>query len=185
MISSLRQAEVMFEKLLRDRNIHIARREARVKPGNTRFYTEGSELYHMKFTKKPFRPDPDKQGPARELHLKLHFAINTFEVRSSSALEVSEAGTMVGIDQDLILDLITAEQRGLTTYVVTMLEREVTLWLPGADFYSFVMRYDTFIKFPRSGVPVCYVPTGFFLLWSDPKQAFPGVGNEGALACTQ
>ena len=124
----------MFEKLLRDRDIHIAKKESRIKPGNTRIYTEGSELYHLKFTKIPFRPDPDKQGPARELHLKLHFAINTFEIRSFNALEESEVGTMVGIDEDLVLNLLKEEEKGFTTYVVTVLEREVTLWIPGSGY---------------------------------------------------
>jgi hypothetical protein len=173
MISSLQDAEAMFQKLLRDRDIAITKKESRVKPGNTRIYTQGSELYHLKFTKKPFRPDPDKQGAARELHLKLHFAIDTFQLRSFNSLEATEVGTMVGLDEDLVLTLMKEEQRGLTCYVVTVLEREVALWIPVSDFYSFVMRYDTFIKFPRSGVPVCYVPTGFFLTWSDPKSAVP------------
>lgn len=178
MISSLSQAEVMFEKLLRDRNIIISKKESKIKPGNSCFYTDGSELYHLKFTKVPFKPDADKTGPARELHLKLHFAINTFEARCSNVIESSEIGTMVGIDEDLILNLISYEKRGFSTYVVTILEREAALWITGSEFYNFVMRYDTFIKFPRSGVPVCYVPTGYFLSWSDPKVAFPSIPNK-------
>jgi hypothetical protein len=173
MITNLRQAEQLFERFLRDRQIIVERKDGRIKPGNTRFITNGGEVYHVKFTKRPFRPDPDKQGPARELHLKLHFAISTFQTRSLRAIHESEIGTMVGIDEDLVLQLIDFEREGFSTYIVTILEREVALWLSGADFYNFVMRYDTFIKFPRSGVPVCYVPTGYFLTWSNPLAGFP------------
>ena len=175
MISTIGEAEKLIASLLFQRGVEIERTEHRVKPGNTRLYTNRDEIYHVKFTKVPFRPDPDKQGPARELHLKLQFAITTFEYRALGALRPEELGTMVGIDEDLVLDLCDLASKGRQAYVATVLEREAVLWMPASDFYNFVMRYDTFIKFPRSGVPVCYAPTGYFLTWSEPTKAVPAV----------
>lgn len=174
-ISSLNEAERAFRASLAARGILVKRTESAIKPGNTRLYTDNLEIFHLKFTRTPFRPDADKQGPARELHLKLHFAMQTFEYRSNSALIPQELGTMVGIDEDLILQLLEFARQGYRTYVVTMLSRGLTLWLEAQSFYEFVMRYDTFIKFPRSGVPVCYVPTGYFLAWAEVKVAPPVV----------
>lgn len=175
MISTLKESENHFQVLLNERGIVIDKIESQVKPGNSLIYTTTNEIYHLKYTKNAFRPDPDKQGPARELHLKLHFAINTFQNRSINSLLPSEVGTLVGIDEDLILNLIELENKGHKTIIVTVLERGISLWVPGYDFYSFVMRYDTFIKFPRSGVPVCYAPTGYFLAWGLPIQAYPEI----------
>jgi len=172
-IMNLGEAERKFLESLTERNVKIAKVESRVKPGNTRIFTENNDIYHLKFTRSPFRPDADKQGPARELHLKLQFAMNTFEYVSGDLLNPDERGTMVGIDEDLLLALIDFSDRGHKTFVVTTLARAQTLWLPGVDFYNFVMRHDTFIKFPRSGVPVCYVPTGYFFPWAEVQLGFP------------
>ena len=167
-IRNLTEATDYFQDTLAKRQIKIQRIESKVKTGNSRLFTESGEVYHLKFTRKPFRPDADKRGPARELHLKLHFAMENFEYRSGTLLTPSERGTMVGIDEDLLLHLLDLVQKGLNAYVVTILGRGMTLWLEANDFYNFVMRYDTFIKFPRSGVPVCFAPTGYFLPWANP-----------------
>lgn len=175
MINNLREAEMHFEDLLNKRNLDVCKKEQRIKPGNTRYYTTSNEIYHIKYTKKPFKPDPDKHGPARELHLKLHYAINAFQYRASNTLLESEIGTMVGIDEDLSIYLTSSSKAGYMSYIVTILERGVTLWISSLDFYNFTMRHDTFIKYPRSGIPVCYVPTGYFLNWSDPLTALPKI----------
>lgn len=167
-IRSLDEATQAFRSSLAQRGISLEKTQARIKPGNSRLFTTGREVYHLKFTNVPFRPDADKQGGARELHLKLHFAMQTFEFRSESHLTSTEKGTMVGVDEDLVLSLLELSREGYSTYVVTVLARGLILWLEANDFYNFVMRYDTFIKFPRSGVPVCYVPTGYFLTWAEP-----------------
>jgi len=172
-ILSLSEAVSVFEQSLRLRNIDIVKKEDYVKPGNARLFSNNNEIFHIKFTRTPFRPDAAKAGPARELHLKLHFAMQQFEYNAGHLLKPEEKGTMVGIDDDLVLALIDYSQKGFSTYIVTALARGIFLWLPGVEFYEFVMRYDTFIKFPRSGVPVCYVPTGHFQLWQEPKVGFP------------
>ena len=173
MISTITDAERLIASLLNQRGVTIESIESRVKPGNSRLFTNKGEVYHVKFTKVPFRPDADKQGAARELHLKLQFAMKTFEYRSADVLQPEERGTMVGIDEDLLLALCQLASGGKQAYVTTVLEREVVLWISADEFYNFVMRYDTFMKFPRSGVPVCYAPTGYFLTWSGPKAAVP------------
>ena len=175
MITSITEAERIVVSLIHRSESKIEKKESRVKPGNSRLFTNSNEVYHVKFTKVPFRPDTDKKGAARELHLKLQFAINTFQNRSSHLLLVSELGTMVGIDEDLILNLCELESKGKDAFIVTVLERELVLWLPVNEFYNFVMRYDTFMKFPKSGVPVCYVPTGYFLSWADPIKSYPKI----------
>ena len=175
MISTIVEAEKLIAKLLLQRGVEIEQTQQRIKPGNTRLFTNKDEIYHVKFTKVPFRPDSDKQGPARELHLKLKFAITTFEYRAIGTLRSDECGTMVGIDEDLVLDLCDLASKGKQAYVATVLEREAVLWMPAYEFYNFVMRYDTFMKFPRSGVPVCYAPTGYFLAWCEPTKAVPSV----------
>lgn len=175
MITNILEAELLVESLINRSESRVEKKESRVKPGNSRLYTNSNEVYHVKFTKVPFRPDSDKQGGARELHLKLQFSINTFQNRNSHLLLASELGTMVGIDEDLILDLCEFESKGKDAFIVTVLEREIVLWLPVNEFYNFVMRYDTFMKFPKSGVPVCYVPTGYFLSWADPIKAYPKI----------
>lgn len=177
-ILSLDDAVRVFRESLLQRGVSVARVEARVKPGNSRLFTPNFDVYHLKFTNKPFTPDKDKKGPARELHLKLQHAIQTFEYRSSALLDNDEQGTMVGIDEDLILYLLELSQQGQRTYVVTLLRRGIILWVEALDFYNFVMRHDTFIKYPNSGVPVCYVPTGYMLLWAEPKIAPPTVVSE-------
>lgn len=173
MITNIIEAELLVESLIHRSESRVVNKESRVKPGNSRLFTNRNEVYHVKFTKVPFRPDSDKQGAARELHLKLQFSINTFQNRSSHLLLPTELGTMVGIDEDLILNLCELEATGKDAFIVTVLEREIVLWLPVHEFYNFVMRYDTFMKFPKSGVPVCYVPTGYFLSWAQPIKAFP------------
>jgi len=175
MISTIGEAEQLIGALLRDRGVAVERTQQRVKPGNTRMFTDKGEIYHVKFTKVPFRPDSDKQGAARELHLKLQFAIATFEYRAFDTLLPDERGTMVGIDEDLLLELCELAAQGRQAYVATVLQREIVLWMPASDFYNFVMRYDTFMKFPRSGVPVCYAPTGYFLTWREPRKSVPQI----------
>lgn len=175
MVRNLDDAEQTLTEALAQRGITVARAERRAKPGNTRLFTNTQEVYHLKFTQTPFRPDSEKTGPARDLHLKLQYAMNTFEYRSDAFLEAEERGTMVGLDEDLLLHLLELATQGWSTYVVTVLGRGITLWLEAGDFYQFVMRYDTFMKFPRSGVPVCYVPTGYFLTWNAPRIFYPSL----------
>jgi hypothetical protein len=172
-ILSLSDAISIFEHSLVLRDIEITKKENYVKPGNARLFSTKNEIFHVKFTRTPFRPDAEKAGPARELHLKLQFAMSQFEYQSSHLLLPDEKGTMVGIDEDLILALLDYSLKGYFPYIVTALARGVFLWLPAIEFYEFVMRYDTFIKFPRSGTPVCYVPTGHFQLWQEPKVSYP------------
>lgn len=172
-ILSLSDAVSIFEQSLRVRNIELTNKENYVKPGNARLFSTKNEIYHIKFTRSPFRPDAEKAGPARELHLKLHFAMSQFEYKSSHLLLPDEKGTMVGIDEDLVIALLDYSLNGYLPYIVTALARGIFLWLPAVEFYEFVMRYDTFIKFPKSGVPVCYVPTGYFQLWQEPKTSYP------------
>ena len=175
MITNIEEAERLITSLIQRTGSNVIRKESRVKPGNSRLFTDKHEVYHVKFTKVPFRPDSEKQGAARELHLKLQHAINTFEYRSKHLLLPDELGTMVGLDEDLILDLCEQQSKGYEAFVVTVLAREIVLWVPATEFYNFVMRHDTFMKFPKSGVPVCYVPTGYFLLWADPIIAVPQI----------
>lgn len=174
-VRSHREALRLFQAGLVRRGMDVKRVEKRVKPGNSRLFTQSHEVYHVKFTRKPFRPDAEKTGPARELHLKLHFAMRNFEYRSDALLQPSEKGTLVGIDEDLVLHLLELSEQGHSTYVVTVLGRGLTLWLDGLEFYEFVMRYDTFMKYPSSGVPVCYVPTGYFIPWAEPSEQPPAI----------
>jgi hypothetical protein len=171
-ISNLQEAINEFQHSLIERGLEIDR-IVPVRVGNSQVWTKTNEIFHVKFTKKPFTPDPNKTGPARELHLKLQFAMSSFSYRSNNQLLNNEQRTMVGIDEDLLLGLIENHKKGYKAFIVTILARGLLVWLQADDFYEFVMRYDTFIKFPRSGTPVCYVPTGYFFSWTQPKIFFP------------
>ncbi len=172
-IHNLDEATRLFCNELAKRGVTLDHLEKNIKPGNTRIFTRSYEVYHLKFTRTPFRPDSEKQGAARDLHLKLHYAIHSFEYFFASHLSENDKGTMIGIDEDLMLDLLHFSGQGYRTYVITILEQGLILWMQASNFYEFVMRYDTFMKFPRSGVPVCYVPTGYFIAWNVPIERFP------------
>ncbi len=180
-MNNITEAEALLKKKIIERGgeIDVPKCRSRVKPGNSVVYTKSGEVYHLKFTNSPWRPDDKKEGGARELDSKYKFAIKTFSYRCN--LREQEQGTLVGIDEDLVLSLLSAVAEGYSGYIVTGLQRDILLWIAAMDFYNFVLRHDTFMKFPKSGCPVLFVPTGYFLQWGDPVVGLPMLTTEIAV----
>jgi hypothetical protein len=124
--------------------------------------TDSGELYHLKFTKQPYRPkDSDRvSAGARELDEKLKHAIRIFGGGDD---------TLVGVNDEVILGLLEASISMASVYFVTVIGDGRVLWRSAVEFYNFVMRYDTFFKFARQNVPQAMVPTGWLKKWDLPK----------------
>ena len=133
--------------------------------------TASGELYHLKFTKSPYKPKPTEKvsAGAKELDEKLKHAIREFG---------QDDDTLVGLNDNVVLDLLALAHEGKAVYFVTVVGDGRILWIGIEDFYSFVMRYDTFIKFARSNAPQAMVPTGWLRSWAAPVIA-PPVRIEG------
>jgi len=136
------------------------------KYGNARLTTDSHEIYHVKYTKSGYKPkDSDRvSSGAKELDAKLKFAIKSFG---------NGEDTLNGIDEDLILYLLSMMNNGFVCFFVTVLSDGTTLWCRADSFYEFVMRYDTFFKFPKTNVPVCEVPMGWLKPWGEPIVGYP------------
>ena len=161
MISNIKEAAVLLRKKLSQRGIEVKSIEDLSplgKYGNARLYTQNGDVYHLKYTKSAYKPkDSDRVSEAaKELDEKLKFAIKTFG---------KEWDTLNGIDEDLLLHLVELARNGVACFFVTILSDETVLWCRADEFYLFVMRYDTFFKFPKTNVPVCEVPMGWLLGW--------------------
>lgn len=171
MVTNVTEAVALFTRQLKDRGIKIRDVEnlSRMgKYGNARLISETGEIFHLKFTKSGYIPkDSDRvSSAAKELDEKLKFAIRTFG-RGIDSLN--------GIDEDLLLHLVDQMEKGFSCYFVTVLTDDTTLWCRADSFYDFVMRYDTFFKFPKTNVPVCEVPMGWLLPWEEPLIAPPNI----------
>ncbi len=169
MITNLTGAIQLFTQKLSSRGSEIQSIEdlSRIgKYGNARITTKSNEVYHIKYTKKGYTPKKSDQvsSGAKELDAKLKFAIKTFGCG---------VNTLNGIDEDLILYLIDLMSKGFVCYFVTILSDGTTLWSRADSFYDFVMRYDTFFKFPKTNVPVCEVPLGWLKPWGEPVIDYP------------
>ena len=129
--------------------------------------TKSGELYHLKFTKKPYRPkDSDRvSAGARELDEKLKHSIRIFGAGDN---------TLIGVNDEVILRLIEASISVASVYFVTVIGDGRVLWRSAVEFYNFVMRHDTFFKFARQNVPQAMVPTGWLQKWDVPRT---GVGK--------
>lgn len=128
--------------------------------------TSSGELYHLKFTKNPYRPKDTARVSegARELDEKLKHAIRLFGRGDE---------TLVGINDWVILNLMENLHSYSGSYFVTVVGDGRILWRQVQEFYDFVMRYDTFIKFARQNIPQVMVPTGWLRKWEEP---LTGVG---------
>lgn len=151
-----------FLRALRERNIehHDPYQTPTGDPGffHYRIETTTEELYHLKFTKVPYRPKPTEKVSlfARELDEKLKYAIRVFGQGED---------TLVGINENLILELLEISRQGKSVYFLTVIGDGRILWRGIEDFYNFVMRHDTFFKFARANVPQAMVPTGWLIPW--------------------
>jgi hypothetical protein len=171
MTSNVKEAIILVTQKLRKRSIEIQEVQDLSKLGkygNARLISKTGEVYHLKFTKSGYKPkDSDRVSTAaKELDEKLKFAIRTFGRGND---------TLNGIDEDLLLHLVDLMGKGFLCYFVTILSDDTTLWCRADNFYEFVMRYDTFFKFPKTNVPVCEVPMGWLLPWDDPIIEFPNI----------
>jgi len=169
-ISNLREAISLLRNRLEERGFTIQKVEdlsQSGKFGNARLFTTTNEIYHLKYTKTGYLPKDSvrvSEG-AKELDQKLKFTIRTF---GNGDLTIN------GIDEDLLIYMI--EKTSLDQkecFFTTVLQNGTVLWCRAMDFYNFVMRYDTFFKFPKSNVPVCEVPMGWLLKWENPLIAYP------------
>ena len=126
--------------------------------------TKTSELYHLKYTRKPYRPKETARvsAGARELDEKLKHSIRVFG---------SGDETLVGVNDSVILNLLDNLQSYSGSYFVTVVGDGRILWRRVQEFYDFVMRHDTFIKFARQNVPQAMVPTGWLTKWQKPLAA--------------
>ncbi len=169
MISNAKEASILLTQRLVKRGLEVREVEdlsRHGKYGNVRLYAATGEVFHLKFTKSGYKPkDSNKvSSSAKELDEKLKFTIKVFG---------QGADTLNGIDEDLLLYLVELMGKGVPCYYVTILSDETTLWCRADSFYQFVMRYDTFFKFPKTNVPVCEVPMGWLLPWEEPLIAPP------------
>jgi len=163
-VDNLNDAILVLKQKLELRELEVTHMEnlsSQGKYGNARIYTSTDEIFHLKYTKKGYIPKDSTQvsAAAKELDEKLKFAINLFGFGDKS---------INGIDIDLLLFLLEEIDNGKACYFITILSNGTTLWCAVDDFYNFVMRYDTFFKFPRSNVPVCEVPMGWLRKWEEP-----------------
>ena len=153
-----------FQWALRERNIehHEPYRTPTGDPGffHYRIETVTEELYHLKFTKNPYRPKPTHKVSefAKELDEKLKHAIRVFG---------QDEDTLIGINENLILEMLEISRQGKSVYFLTVVGDGRILWRGIEDFYNFVMRYDTFFKFARDNVPQAMVPTGWLIPWAE------------------
>ena len=169
-ISNAAEALNYFKESLLAREMAIA--DVRKAPTGDGFFhpqiiTTSGELYHLKFTKQPYRPkESHRVSPgARELDEKLKHSIRIFGAGDN---------TLVGVNDKVILGLIEASISMATVYFVTVIGDGRILWRSALEFYNFVMRYDTFFKFARQNVPQAMVPTGWLQKWDVPRT---GVGK--------
>lgn len=163
-ITNASEALNHFKESLLARGMVIA--EVRKTPTGDGFFhpqiiTTTGELYHLKFTKRPYKPkDSDRvSAGARELDEKLKHSIRIFGAGDD---------TLVGVNDEVILRLIEASIDMASVYFVTVIGDGRVLWRSAVDFYNFVMRYDTFFKFARQNVPQAMVPTGWLYKWDIP-----------------
>ena len=112
------------------------------------------------------KPASELSKAARELDEKLRFALRNFG-RGDDSLN--------GLNEDIVLDLLQFTEKGIDVFYVTVMSDGSVYVSSIIDFYNFVMRYDTFFKFPRSNVPVCEVPTSWMRRWTKVVEAPPSV----------
>lgn len=155
---------------------HMESAEVRRVPTGDGFFhpqiiTKSGELYHLKFTKKPYRPKETTRvsAGARELDEKLKHAIMAFGNGDE---------TLVGVNDSVILNLLGNLHSYSGSYFVTVVGDGRILWRRVQEFYDFVMRHDTFIKFARQNVPQAMVPTGWLTKWQQPLAAAGIVSTE-------
>jgi len=123
--------------------------------GNIRYFTDDSEVFHLKFSKKLFQPRDNVVGGAADLDKKLKFAIMHFGNGET---------TLNGINEDILIELVDIESKGFQTYFVTVMADGRVLWRTAREVYEFVQRYDTVMHFPKAyEQPVCFVPTGWLI----------------------
>ena len=148
---------------------HMAVSEVRRVPTGDGFYhpqiiTETKELYHLKFTKEPYRPKETARvsAGARELDEKLKHAIYHFG---------NGEDTLIGVNDSVILNILESQCQFSGSYFVTVVGDGRILWRRAQEFYDFVLRHDTFIKFARQNAPQAMVPTGWLTKWQKPLSA--------------
>ena len=163
-ISNASEALTYFKKGLLAREMAIT--DIRKAPTGDGFFhqqiiTTSGELYHLKFTKRPYRPKDSHRVSygARELDEKLKHSIRIFGAGDN---------TLIGVNDEVILGLMGASIPMVTAYFVTVIGDGRVLWRSAVEFYNFVMRYDTFFKFARQNVPQAMVPTGWLQKWDVP-----------------
>lgn len=179
-IRNLSDAGNYFKAELRKRGKEIVKAERVVAdrgPGfpiyHERIWTrhnEVQELYHVKFAKQGYRLKPtDKLSPrAKELDEKLRFALSQFGQGNEE---------LNGLNEDVVLDLLNYTEQGLDVYYITVMAQGTVYAATIQEFYNFVMRYDTFFKFPRSNVPICEVPVGWMKKWTQVLTAPPSLSE--------
>ena len=115
---------------------------------------DSGELYHMKYIKQAYIPKETKnvsQG-ALDLDRKLKLAITSFGKGDP---------TIVGLNEHVIISLLENTNDYSSTQVIIIMGDGRILSKHAIDFYDFVMRYDTFIKFARQNDPLAMIPTGW------------------------
>lgn len=140
---------------------------------HTRIWTldgPATELFHVKFAKQGYRLKPtDKLSErAKELDEKLRHAIREFGQGNEE---------LNGLNEDVIYELLDYTQQDIDVFFLTVMQDGVVYSCSILDFYQFVMRYDTFFKFPKSRVPVCEVPIGWMKKWANVSVAFPSLAD--------
>lgn len=163
-VSDSSEATQRFLLALQQRGIQYSSPQ-KVSTGDPGFYhqrilTNSGELYHLKFTKSPYKPKPTEKVSefAKELDEKLKHSIRVFGRGEE---------TLIGINENIVLDLVELTTQGHLAYFVTVVGDGRILWCEIERFYNFVMRYDTFFKFARANVPQAMVPTGWLLPWGE------------------
>lgn len=166
-INNASEALEYFKAGMTARHMEVA--EVRRVPTGDGFFhpqvlAKTGELYHMKFTKEPYRPKDTSRvsAGARELDEKLKHSIRAFGHGDD---------TLVGVNDSVILNLLEHLESYAGSYFVTVVGDGRILWRRAQEFYDFVMRHDTFIKFARQNAPQAMVPTGWLMKWQRPLVA--------------
>lgn len=179
-VNNLSEAMLQIESELIKRKANIVKKETviadyansfPVRHGRIWVEHEGKrEVYQVKYAKTGYRlkPTENLSPGARELDVKLRFALVAFGQGHD---------TLNGLNEDVILDLLSLAEGGIHAYFVTVMRDGAIRVSSILEFYLFAMRYDTFFKFPRSNVPVCEVPVGWMKHWTDIKSAPPALAE--------
>jgi hypothetical protein len=141
-----------------------------------RVFTMTKEVYHIKCRPKGrwYPKNSDEMSElGKELDERYKFLIRVFG---------NGDGSLSGLNEDTMIDLLELEAQGYTPYLVTVFPKTgEILWCHAYQAYDMIMRYGTLpqISFQgMSGMTLSSIPTGWMKKWEDVIVAPPTVVSE-------